>query len=422
MNSFLVTIIFLVAGLGVNAQEVASARTLSWSEAVQLAQQNNLELQIAQNNLTAAEQATTVAQSHFFPHVSASASGNQTGLNDSVTNSYTAQIGFTQNIFAGFSDFYKTKQSDINLKIAQVNLRLAKAQLSAELKQAYESLLYVQSYLRLTQDIVKRRQDNLQNVQMRFNGGRENKGSVLLSQAYSSQARYDDLQAKNQFGSAQENLGRILGVTNHNGLQIVDNRTVRSSLIRLNETHYADLALKAPEYLLSQLQEKSADADLDISRSGFYPSLDFSGTFAKTDSVFFPELNERWNLGLTLSIPLFDGGRDWAGMKSAAAKYSAAQKTAESSLKQVRNKIRNAYDDYVEATEKAKVDGVFKNAAEVRADIARNKYNNGLMTFDDWDVVENDLISRQKASLISTRDSVFSEANWEKIQGIGVIQ
>jgi outer membrane protein len=422
MKSLSVTIIFLIAVVGVHAQESVVTRKLNWEQAVQLAQQNNLELQIARNNLNAAEQATTIAQSNFYPHVSASASGNQTSLNESVTNSYTAQIGFTQNIFSGFTDFYKTKQSDINLKIAQVNLQVAKAKLSAELKQSYETLLYVQSYLQFAQNIVKRRQDNLQNVQLRFNGGRENKGSVLLSQAYAAQARYDDLQARNELGSAQENLGRILGITNYSGLQITNIRTVQSKLNKINENQFVDLALKSPEYQLSQLQEKSADADLDLAHAGFYPSLDFTGAYTKTDSIFFPELNERWNLGLTLSIPLFDGGRDFAGVKSAAAKFSAAQKVAQSSFKQLKIRMRNAYDDYVEATEKANVDGIFKNAAEVRAEIARSKYNNGLMTFDDWDVVESDLISRQKASLTSQRDRVISEANWEQIQGIGVIQ
>mgnify|MGYP001001532062 FL=1 len=416
------TLIFIVSSSHAQTQETSSLHKLTWQDCVQLAQQNNLELQIAQSNLTAAEQATTIAQSNFYPHLSASASGNQTSLNDIVTNSYTAQINFTQNIFAGFVDFYKTKQSDINLKIAQVNLQMAKAQLSADLKKGYENLLYVQSYLILTEDIIRRRQDNLQNVQLRFNGGRENKGSVLLSQAYAAQARYEDLQTKNQLASAQENLGRILGIAPYADIQVVDQRSDKVSIKTVNTSQFPDIAIKTPDYQITLLQEKSADADLSASHSGFYPSLDFTGSYGKSDSVFFPELNERWNLGLTLSIPLFDGGRDYASVKNAAAKYSSAHKNTLSSLMQIKNKIRNTYNDYIQAAEKAQVDDVFKNALEVRADIARSKYNNGLMTFDDWDVVENDLISRQKSSLSSRRDSVFSEANWEQIQGIGVIQ
>jgi hypothetical protein len=49
-------------------------------------------------------------------------------------------------------------------------------------------------------------------------------------------------------------------------------------------------------------------------------------------------------------------------------------------------------DAFVEAVEKTKVDNSFWEAASTRARIARQKYNNGLLTFEDWDVIENDLI------------------------------
>jgi outer membrane protein TolC len=56
-----------------------------------------------------------------------------------------------------------------------------------------------------------------------------------------------------------------------------------------------------------------------------------------------------------------------------------------------------------------------------RADIARTKYNNGLMTFENWDIIENDLIQRQKSFLQGQRDRVVAEAAWEQAQGKGVI-
>jgi outer membrane protein len=71
--------------------------------------------------------------------------------------------------------------------------------------------------------------------------------------------------------------------------------------------------------------------------------------------------------------------------------------------------------------EKLKVDQAFLDAAKTRADIARTKYNNGLMTFENWDIIENDLIQRQKSFLQSQRDRVVAEAAWEQAQGKGVI-
>ncbi|MGZ3696004.1 MAG: TolC family protein, partial [Bdellovibrionota bacterium] len=68
------------------------------------------------------------------------------------------------------------------------------------------------------------------------------------------------------------------------------------------------------------------------------------------------------------------------------------------------------------------VDQGFRDAATVRAEIARTKYNNGLQTFEDWDTIENDLITRQKAYLQSKRARVTAEAAWEQAQGIGVLE
>ena len=63
----------------------------------------------------------------------------------------------------------------------------------------------------------------------------------------------------------------------------------------------------------------------------------------------------------------------------------------------------------------------FLKAAEVRSEIARAQYQNGLLSFEDWDLIENDLIDKQKAMLTSQRDAVVARAAWEKMLGTGVI-
>jgi outer membrane protein TolC len=84
-------------------------------------------------------------------------------------------------------------------------------------------------------------------------------------------------------------------------------------------------------------------------------------------------------------------------------------------------RLKQAWAGYVESEEKLKVDQAFLEAAVLRAEIARSRYNNGLMSFEDWDRIENDLIQRQKTVLQSQRDRVTAEAAWEQAQGKGVI-
>ena len=84
--------------------------------------------------------------------------------------------------------------------------------------------------------------------------------------------------------------------------------------------------------------------------------------------------------------------------------------------------LKQTHAAFVEAVERLSVDEAFLEAAITRAEIARSKYAQGLMSFEDWDRIENDLIVRQKAVLFSRRDRVTAQAAWEQAQGVGVIR
>ena len=71
-----------------------------------------------------------------------------------------------------------------------------------------------------TAETIRRREENLRLVQLRFQGGRENKGSLLLSQAALAQARFDNLQARNAKRLAQAQLARVLGLDHYEDLDI----------------------------------------------------------------------------------------------------------------------------------------------------------------------------------------------------------
>jgi outer membrane protein TolC len=168
-------------------------------------------------------------------------------------------------------------------------------------------------------------------------------------------------------------------------------------------------------------QEDSAKASVTVAASNFYPSLNLTGTVGKFGPEFYPD-QDRWSLGVTLSLPIFTGGRDYYGYKSAVSSRAAATYNIPKVRKDTLDKLKQAFVAFVEAVEKLKVDTSFKYAAQVRAEIARKKYNNGLLTFEDWDIIENDLITREKTYLQSRRDRGLSEASWEQAQGKGVIR
>lgn len=180
--------------------------------------------------------------------------------------------------------------------------------------------------------------------------------------------------------------------------------------------------LDTPEHRQSIAREEFSQEAITLSRSSFFPSLNLVGGVAKADTEWFPNKTETWNVGLNLSIPIFSGGHDYYSLQSSSATYRSSILDRIQVDQTQWLKIQQAYHTLVESHEKLKVDENFLKAAVVRAEIARKKYNNGLTTFEDWDLIENDLINRQKNVLQSKRDRVIAEAAFEQVCGKAVFQ
>jgi outer membrane protein TolC len=405
------------------ASPSAQARSISWQEAVELTKKNNPEFAAAAASLRSVEAQEGNARAGFLPKVtgslSASRSNSVTGNTTlPATDSYGASLNGSLNLFSGFQDAARIKQAKANSGAAEAQLQSTAAKISSELKGAFEGLLYSQEYSSLTKEIIQRRQENLKLVQLRFESGRENKGSVLLSQAYLSQAEFDNLQARNTHRATISDFARSLGLDNED-LQITGEVPIKDPQAVQN---FQPVALTTPTYLQSLAQEEAADAGITIAHGGFFPSLDMSANYGRTDTHFFPQTPDRWSTALTLTIPFFNGGRDYYASKAASASWEAASLKAQDSGREQRAALTQAFTAYEEAAAKLKVDQSFRDAATLRAQIARTKYNNGLLTFDDWDTIENDLITRQKTYVNSKRARVTAEAAWEQAQGTGVLQ
>jgi len=413
-----VALTLLLAAL-VGVHDLAVAEELGWAAAVEEATRGNAELQSARSSVASSEELVRAARSGFFPQVSAGLSHTDIeGTAVSTTTSgYNASLSATQNLFAGFQDSAKVDQAEASREAAEAGLAIVRARLNLDLKSAYAGLLYAQENVALTQRIVQRLAENVRLVELRFEAGRENKGSLLLTQANLAQARYDHLQARQAMLAAQTQLARVLGRNETHDL------TVREPPPRAEPgatPDFEQLLPGVPDYRLYLAQEKAASAGVQLARAGFYPSVNLSGSLARDGADWFPE-DDRRSLTASITVPLFNGGRDYYTTRSSAALLTASTANKDNAERAARLRLRQAFNAYVEAAEKLRVDAAFVEAAEARAQIARSKYNNGLMSFEDWDRIETDLIQRHKIALAGRRDRITAEAAWEQAQGKGVI-
>lgn len=395
---------------------------LTFEESISLAVKSNLEVQASYEALKATQNDKKSTRSAFLPKVSASLSYEKSEnepKNGTTTSAdaYSGSINLTQNLFNGFQDYANLKIADNKILTEEANLQETKSQISYDLKNAVANYFYAKDSLNLSKDIKKRREDNMRMVELRFESGRENKGSVLLSKAYLEQAKLDLLKAENAMETSLTFLRRVLNLPENESVEI----TTTPTYLVPATPDYDSLIGNTPTAKKFKATLATANATLESNKSGFYPNLDVSASVGKTGTDFFPDDNKRWAAGATLSWSLFDGGKDFYSTNSASLLVKAAEKRLENQNMELRRVLIQNYTSFKEATETVKVSSAFLEAAKVRADIARSKYNNGLSNFDDWDLIENDLITKQKDYTQQIRNRLIAEAAWEQAQGTGVI-
>lgn len=403
---------------------------LTWEDCVSKVAKGNPDIRAAREEVSSSESLAKAAYSGFLPQVTANANvtrGNSysfpqlggvpldTPAGDNTVSS--GSVSVNQNLFAGFKDASLVEQGAAGRDLSHAGLDSTKVQVSYDLKSAFAGLLYAQKYVTLAEQIIKRREENAGLVELHFESGMENKGSVMLSNAFVGQARYDKTVARNSTDVSRQQLARVMGMDDSKEFEIAGGIPLAEPGA---EPDLKQIAAETPQHRQSVAEEQANEAGVSLARSNFFPSFDLTGTISAQGNNSFPDTSKR-SLMLNLSLPVFSGGNDYYNYKSAAAQYAASSYQRMSVDQKLIPTLKQAYRTYVEATQKLKVDRAFLEAAEVRAEIARGKYNNGLLSFEDWDIIENDLIAKQKTYLLSERDRIIAEAAWEFTAGKGVI-
>lgn len=413
------TIVFLTLlySLAVSAQEA-----MTWKDCIEKASSNNPDIQSAQSTLSSNQYKAKAAYSNFLPQISGDVNYNSGNFSSGSSGSFStstssASVTAQQNLFSGFRDKAGIDQTAANRDASASSLGNVKVQVSYNLKTAYASLLYAQDYSRLGDEIIKRRKENADLVELRFEGGMENKGSELLSKAFLGQAKYEKLQADHSIESSSQELAKVLGLDDSKKIKI-------SGRIPLSNPpknpNFIETALATPEYQQKVAKERAAKAGVLLATSSFLPTLDLSATASKQDSNWPPN-NDNTTVEVNVGVPIFNGANNYFTLKSSKSDYATAKHNRTSSEYLILAKLKQTYMDFLDAIEKLKVDRAFLEAATVRAEIARNRYKNGLINFDDWDIIENDLITKQKTVLLSEKQLYLAEAAWLQAEGRGVI-
>jgi outer membrane protein TolC len=407
------------------------ADDMTWQQAVDEALVNNPALASARARLDQAKANSWQAFAGALPQVNGSASGSRSanepgagsvayvnGLPEPAVNtrSDTYSMGLTarQLVF----DFLKTLQNmegaSETEKAAGMNYIIASAGVRYNLMQAYAGLMKAQESVSITGTILKLRKQQMADIRQRYLAGREHKGSMMSVEADLKQAQFDSDQSARGLELAKSTFASALGRDKTDGLSLKADFTASTKPDQ--EPEFDKLFEKNPNLLMLIAQKNAAANAAGAAVSAFLPSVYVNGSVSRSDDVVPPQ-NTNWSVGVSVSMPILDGGMLTAQSLAADAALKAAEADLKSGRLSTMLELKNAWNGFKDAAGGLEVQKSSLDAYQERAKIADVQYTTGLITFDDWTIIQNGLVGAQKSYLEAQANLLVSEAAWIQAKG-----
>jgi outer membrane protein TolC len=401
---------------------VSAEESLTWQGCVKEAAKNHPDLISAQENVKQEQAGKAIITSSAFPQIDSSLSASTTvsttqaaGKKTSKTaKDYSYGASATQLLFDGFKTADNIKAAAENIKAAQYNFKFTSAEVRLRLRTAFIALLRAQEALNIAEDIRTLRRSDYELITLRYESGIEHKGALLTAQANLAEADFEISQTQRDLEVVQRQLIKEMG-------------RERSTPVRAEgEFKVSDTAKERPDFeILAQnnpslgkliAQKNAAAFGIKAAQASFFPQLSAQAGAGKSGARWSPR-DSQWSTGLTLSMPIFEGGLRFAQVAQSQALYNQARENERSNRAAIVLTLEQAWAAFQDAVETVEVQKQFLTAAQERANIAEAQYSLGLIQFDNWTIIQDSLVSQKKAYLNARANLLFAEANWIQAKG-----
>lgn len=417
-------VVSFIAALFLFSDHVFPQEALDWEKCVKEASKNHPDLSAALYELDQTIEDKEITRSGLLPQIGINAGETtQNASSGSASNSssgkirtqYTYELNGQQLLFDGFKTSYDLSTSERNIRASLYNYEVTSSNVRLQLRTAFANLLSAQELLQVTESIAKRRKDNLELVKLRYEGGREHKGSLLTAEADLAQADFEVKQARRSIYATQRQIVKELGRYKYTGPLVA----VGSFEVKDAEKEMPDFdGLADTNPFLKELiaKKEAAKFGIESAKAEFFPQVYATGSTGNS-YIDWPPGKNQWSIGTALNFSLYEGGSRLANVRRAKSAFMQAGQVERSGRDGVIFTMVETWTALQNALEKVEVQRKFLEATKERARISEAEYAIGMLSFDNWIIIEDNLVSAKKSFLAAEREALIAEANWIQAKG-----
>lgn len=318
----------------------------------QQALQSDTQLQAAAAARDAAKQANPQAFAALLPQINA---GYQVSKTFDDTKSSTGFSFKGDYISRGLSltldqalynreAFARLKQSDSRGALADASYRNTQQTLALRVTTAYFNLLAAADSLRFAEAEREAVERSLEQARQRFEVGLS-----AITDVQEAQARYDltvaqKIQAEQVLASTRESLSEIVGPVPVAIAPLTDTIPLRNPAPE-DVSSWVRAALENnPNLVSAQLQAEIAEKDIEIGRSGHYPTLGLQAQVSEGEQGGrFSSEQTQESVSLQLRVPIYAGGAVSSQVDAARSLHKQRQAELEAARRQAERQTKDAY-------------------------------------------------------------------------------
>jgi multidrug efflux system outer membrane protein len=369
---------------------------------------NNQGLKAAVARVTQARATAREAKSEFFPNLQAEPSFTRVRTSENLANPFPdsnfndfrvpLDLSYELDIWGRVRRSFEAANDESRASVA--NYETVWLTLKADVAQNYFTLRAIDSERGILRDTIELRKAALKLVEARYTGGAASELDVSRAETELATTESEYIGLGKSRAALENALAVLLGKS--------------ASEFSLPEASLDTVPPIIPAGLPSELLERRPDvaeserllasqnARIGVAKAAFFPVVRLTGTAGLESgdiSTLFNWQSRAWSLGPSISLPIFEGGRNVANLKRAKGAYEEA-------VAQYRGRVLVAFQEVEDGlsglrilADQATAQDRSVAAASRTAEISNKRYHAGLVSY--LEVVDSD-----RTKLQTQRDAI----------------
>lgn len=387
---------------------------------IKLALEHNRDLRIATARVAEAQALYGIQRADRLPTVNVGATGTNTRVPADLSPSGSAVISRRADVNVSMLpfelDFWgrvaslseAAKAAYLATEQAQRAFRLS---LIAGVADAYLALAEAQERLDIAQATLETREKTRELVDRRRTAGLAGDLDYLQADAAYEGARADLAALQRQHAAARNFLQALVGTT---PAELPAGKPLAEQGINLDQQADvpSQVLVRRPDVLAAEQRLVSANASIGAARAAFFPRIALTasaGTASAQLTNLFKDGQEAWSFTPSLTLPIFDYGRNSANLDLANVRKDIAVADYERTVQQAFREVADLLVARDKLAEQLKAVEAQERSQQRAADIAEARYRQGVGSFLEVLDAQRQLFAVRQG-LIQVRRAMWSSA------------